>query len=401
MFSDPRNHSETFQISCLSRSVGLQAFHLNQLVQRMAEAPPGEDQSGSPRMEDSMKKLWRICSSLALPVAIAACQGKQTSAPQSAASVAGTTPPIVWTGAIPLEGVKGRFDHFASGKGKVFVAGLGNNSVEVIEIFAGTRVQEITGVPGPQGVAFSAETNKLFVASQKGKLYIYDGDSFSLLTTLDFEGGADNLRYDAANKRIYVGCGDGEKTSAIAAVDAVTNKRLDEVYKIGGEPESFQLEKSGPNIYVNIPELKQIAVINRNTKEISRWPLTVYQNFPMALDEADHRLFVGTREPATLSVFDTNTGRMVASLPSVQDTDDLYYSAEHKRIYVPGGEGYIYVFQQNDPDHYSLLSKVPTAVGARTAGYFGRQGKGFDRFYLAIPAGISAGAEVRIYTVQD
>ena len=103
MFSDPRNHSETFQISCLSRSVGLQAFHLNQLVQRMAEAPPGEDQSGSPRMEDSMKKLWRICSSLALAVAIAACQGKQTSAPQSAASVAGTTPPIVWTGAVPCD----------------------------------------------------------------------------------------------------------------------------------------------------------------------------------------------------------------------------------------------------------------------------------------------------------
>ena len=184
-------------------------------------------------------------------------------------------------------------------------------------------------------------------------------------------------------------------------MDAVTNKRLDEVYKIGGEPESFQLEKSGPNIYVNIPEMKQIAVINRNTKEISRWPLSVYQNFPMALDEADHRLFVGTREPATLSVFDTNTGHMVASLPSVQDTDDLYYSAEHKRIYVPGGEGFIYVFQQNDPDHYSLVSKVPTAVGARTAGYFGRQGKGFDRFYLAIPASISAGAEVRVYTVQD
>jgi len=352
-------------------------------------------------MEESMRKLCGIGSLLALAVSFTACQSKQTSAPQDAPPAAATAPPIVWTGAIPLEGVKGRFDHFASGKGKVFVSGLGNNSVEVMELFAGTRVHEITGVPGPQGVAFSPEANKLFVASQKGKLYIYDGDSFKLVDTLDFEGGADNLRYDAANKRVYVGCGDDEKTSAIAAVDAVTNKRLDEVYKIGGEPESFQLEKSGPNIYVNIPEMKQIAVINRNTKEISRWPLSVYQNFPMALDEADHRLFVGTREPATLSVFDTNTGHMVASLPSVQDTDDLYYSAEHKRIYVPGGEGFIYVFQQNDPDHYSLVSKVPTAVGARTAGYFGRQGKGFDRFYLAIPASISAGAEVRVYTVQD
>jgi len=77
----------------------------------------------------------------------------------------------------------------------------------------------------------------------------------------------------------------------------MTNQRIDE-YKIGGEPESFQLEKSGPNIYVNIPDLKQIAVINRDTKKITRWPLTgLLMNFPMALDEADHRLFVGIREP--------------------------------------------------------------------------------------------------------
>lgn len=346
-----------------------------------------------------MKRI--VVITYALSLSLTACQSKQSSAPSATQPVAESTPPLVLTGQVPLEGVKGRFDHFASGKGKIFVSGLGNNTVEVIGVFEGTRVHEITGVPGPQGVAFSPETNKLFVASEKGKLYIYDGDSFKLITTLDFDGGADNLRYDAATKRVYVGCGDDEKNSAIAAVDAMTNKRLDEVYKIGGEPESFQLEKSGPNIYVNIPDSKQIAVINRTTKEITRWPLTVGQNFPMALDEADHRLFIASREPATLSVFDTNTGHMVASLPGVQDSDDLYYSAERKRIFMPGGEGFIYAYQQSDPDHYSLLAKVPTVLGGRTAGYFGRQGKGFDRFYLAIPASSSAGAEVRIYTVQD
>ena len=78
---------------------------------------------------------------------------------------------------------------------------------------------------------------------------------------------------------------------------------------------------------------------------------------------------------------------MVASVPTVQDTDDLYYSAEHKRVYVPGREGSIWVYQQADPDHYSLISKIPTVVGAGTAGYFGRQGKGFDRFYLAVSGG--------------
>ena len=348
-----------------------------------------------------MKKLCDIGFLLALVITLTACQGTQTSAPGSAPPAAEAAPPLILTATVPLEGVKGRFDHFASGKGRVFVSGLGNNSVEVIDLFQGTRAHEITGVPNPQGVAFSPEANKLFVASEKGKLYIYDGDSYKLITTLDFDGGADNLRYDAATKRVYVGCGDDEKNSAIAAVDAMTNKRLDEVYKLGGEPESFQLEKNGPNIYVNVPDLKQIVAINRNTKELTRWPVTVAQNFPMALDEPDHRIIVGTREPATISVFDTGTGKMVASVPTVQDTDDLYYSAEHKRVYVPGRAGSIWVYQQTDPDHYNVISKIPTVVGAGTAGYFGRQGKGFDRFYLAVSAGANTNAEIRIYTMQD
>src|SRR5580692_2254090 len=310
--------------------------------------------------------------------------------------------PLVLSGAVPMDGVKGRFDHFASGKGRVFISALGNNTVEVINLFGGIVEHTITGVTNPQGVAFSSDANKLFVASAQGKLYIYDGDSFNLITTLDFEGGADNLRYDAATKRVYVGCGDDEKNGAIAAVDAMSNERLDEEYKIGGEPESFQLESSGPNIYVNIPDLKQIAVINRETKKITRWPLTgLRKNFPMALDEADHRLFVGIREPARMAVFDTTSGRMVTVLPSAEDPDDLYYDAEHKRIYVPGGEGVIYVFQMNDPDHYRLLTKIPTTLGARTAGYFGRQKKGTHRFFLAVPARGAQSAEVRIYTIQE
>ena len=310
--------------------------------------------------------------------------------------------PLVLSGSVPMDGVKGRLDHFASGKGRVFISALGNNTVEVINLFGGIVEHTITGVTNPQGVAFSPDANKLFVASAQGKLYIYDGDSFNLITTLDFEGGADNLRYDAATKRVYVGCGDDEKNGAIAAVDAMTNQRLDEEYKIGGEPESFQLESSGPNIYVNIPDLQQIAVINRETKKIRRWPLTgLRKNFPMALDEADHRLFVGIREPARLAIFNTTSGRMIAALPSAEDADDLYYDAEHKRIYVPGGEGAVYVFQMIDPDHYHLLAKVPTALGARTAGYFGRLGKGMHRFFIAVPASGGQTAEMRIYTIQE
>ncbi|HEY6945068.1 MAG TPA: hypothetical protein VI431_07995 [Candidatus Acidoferrum sp.] len=309
--------------------------------------------------------------------------------------------PLVLTEAIPMPGVQGRFDHFGfDGKNQLIVAALGNNSVEIIDISARVRSHSISGIPNPQGVVFASESKKLFGASSKGKLYIYDGTNFTLIKSIDFQGDVDNLRYDTANQRVYVGYGEDE-TGAIGAVDTKTNERLPEEYKLGAHPESFQLETSGPNIYVNLPDLKQIAVINRKTRAITRWPMTLEHNFPMALDEADHRLFVATHEPARLAVFDTMNGRTVATLTCVQDADDAYYDAGRKRIYVPGGEGFISVFEQTDPDHYRLLAKVPSTLGARTAGYFGKGRKGFDRFFLAVPARADHGAEIWVYTVQE
>jgi len=349
-----------------------------------------------------MNRAIFISLGLGLMTAFVGPVAAQQAAPAAKADVE-RPQPLVLTETIPLEGIKGRFDHFGFGGGRVFVSALGSNAVEVINIGARTLDHSITGAPDPQGIVYSPETKKLFVGSgSAGKVYIYDGATYSLIATVDFEGGADNLRYDAANKRVYVGCGDNEETGAIGTIDAVTNKRLDETYKVGGEPESFQLEKSGPNIYVNVPDLKQIAVVNRETKQVTHWTLQgVESNFPMALDEADHRLFIGTHAPARMVVFDTSTGKMLAALPGVQGTDDLYYDADRKRIYMPGSAGFIYAYQMKDPDHYQLLAKVPTAIGAATAGYWGKQGKGFDRFYLAVPISGTNPAEVRIYVVQD
>ena len=319
-----------------------------------------------------------------------------TYVPAQKSSTRATAAPLVLSGAIPLPNVQGRIDHFGfDPKNRLFVSALGNNTEEVLDLSAQRVVHRIAGVPTPQGVACSPETNKLFVGSAKGKLYIYDGTSF------DLQDDIDNLRYDAADKRVYVGYGDGE-TAAIGMIDATTDKRLDEEFKLGVHPESFQLEASGPNIFVNLPDLKQIAVINRKTRAITRWALTLEANFPMALDEPDHRLFIASRKPARLAVFDTNSGHILATLPCLQDSDDLYYDSARKRIYAAGGEGYISVFQQIDPDHYRLLAKVPSSLGARTAGYSGKIGKkGFDRLYVAVPARAKRGAELWIYTVQD
>jgi len=344
---------------------------------------------------DPVKRGFQVCFAWALAGELAfGLYAQELPAPEPPR-------PLVLTEAIPMPGIQGRFDHFGfDGRNQLIVAALGNSSVEIIDISARVRSRSITGIPNPQGVVYAPESRKLFAASSKGKLYIYDGATFDLIKTIDFHGDVDNLRYDAANQRVYVGYGEDE-TGSIGAVDAATNERLPEEYQLGAHPESFQLETSGSRIYVNLPDLKQIAVINRKTRAIIRWPMTLEHNFPMALDEADHRLFVATHHPARLAVFDTDTGKTIAALPCVQDADDTYYDAGRRRVYVPGGEGFISVFEQTDADHYRLFAKVASTLGARTAGYFGKGRKGFDRFFLAVPARADHGAEIWIYTVQD
>ena len=337
------------------------------------------------------------------PAQKSAAARKKSSAPAQKNSASEQDPPLILTTQLPLPGVHGRFDHFAFDPvepGRIFISALGNNSVEIINLVEGTEVHRITGIPEPQGITYAPGLNKIFVASRKGTLYIYDGASYDLIAKIVYDEDVDNLRYDAASKRVYVGLGDEDK-AAIGMVDATTNQRLDEEYKTGAHPESFQLETSGSKIYVNLPDLKAVGVIDRNTKQLSKWPLALADNFPMALDEPDHRLFIVTRTPPRLAVLDTNTGKVIAALPCVADVDDVYYDSNHKRIYIPGGQGVIDIFQQKDADHYERLAKIPTVVGARTAGYAKTGKKGSDRFYLAIPDTPGKDAAVWWYTVAD
>jgi hypothetical protein len=152
---------------------------------------------------------------------------------------------------------------------------------------------------------------------------------------------------------------------------------------------------------VNLASRNQIAVIDRNTRKANKWTLTdAGTNFPMVLDEKHRRLFVAARRPATLLVLDMDTGREVARLPGAADSDDMWYDQTKRRIYVPGGEGLIFVYQQADADHYFLIAKVASTIGARTSAYFGQVGK-HNSLYLAVPNRSNRGAELWVYETRD
>src|SRR6266566_536517 len=338
-----------------------------------------------------MKKLAAVCITVLIFGCYALSQD-DASAPKRA--------PLLLVQEIPLPNVGGRIDHFTfdAKRKRVIGAALGNNTVEVVDTFSGRDAHSITGAAAPQGLAYVSELNKLFVANgTDGKLRIYDGDSFKLLNTVDIGEDADNVRYDPAEKRVYVAYG-GDEEGGIAVLDAASGKRLEDAAKLDAHPESFQIATSKPVIYANIATKAKVVLIDRNTHQVTDWPLkNGKSNYPMALDEADHRIFVVTRRPAQLVVLDSDSGAMVASVPCVNDADDLYYDSARKRIYVPGGEGFITVIQQRDADHYQALAKIPTTIGARTGLWYEKR----DRFYLAVPASSKEGAALWVYAPED
>ena len=289
--------------------------------------------------------------------------------------------PLRLESTIPLPNVNGRIDHLAvdiAGQ-RLFVAALGNNTVEVVDLKAGQVVHTIRGLKQPQGLFYWPEVNRLYVANgDDGHVRVYDGRSFLQIHEYDLSGDADNIRFDEAAREVFVGYGSG----ALGVINADLKAGVGETM-LDDHPESFQLEKQGPRIFINIPEAANVTVVDRRTRTVvAKWPVSGAKlNFPMALDETGHRLFLGCRKPPKLLVLDTSNGKEIASADITGDTDDLYFDSALKRIYVSGGAGSISVLEQKDADHYATIATIPTAQGARTSLFVPE----FKRLYVARP----------------
>ena len=304
--------------------------------------------------------------------------------------------PLTLKQTIPLPGVEGRIDHFdfdAAGE-RLFLCALGNNTVEVLNLRKSERVHSITGLGTPQGVAYLPELDRIFVANDKGGICkIYDGKSFQPVGELDFKDDADNVRYDDVTKKIYVGFGSG----GIGIVDAANGKQVGSI-KLSAHPEAFELEKQAKRIFVNVPTARQIAVVDRNKGEvIATWRTDLaFGNFPIALDETNHRLFVGCRLPSKIVVLDTESGKVIAKIDISGDSDDLFYDSKRHRIYAICGAGKIDIIEQADANTYKAFAKVDTADGARTGLFVPER----DSLFVAVPHRGSQKAEIRAYRVE-
>jgi DNA-binding beta-propeller fold protein YncE len=314
--------------------------------------------------------------------------------------------PLKLVQTIPLPGVEGRIDHMnvdVQGK-RLFMAALGNQTVEIVDLAAGKPLHSIGGLGGdPEGIVYVPQSNLLFVAAGTPGVNIYDGTSYKLIRSVPAPSN-DNLRYDPQSSNDY-GAGLVFVTilPGLRALDSRDGKLVYDV-KItdkGPRPEAFQVEKlpGSRRLFANMTYQGYIAVADlaKKGEVVAKWPVQGFkQFFPMALDEQDHRLFIGARNPAALVVFDTTSGKMVTSVPTVAHTDDLWYDAAHKRVYVSGGEGVIGVFEQRDPDHYVPTATVPTVPGASTSVFSPE----LNRLYVPTTRYAGQPAKVLVYEPQ-
>jgi DNA-binding beta-propeller fold protein YncE len=319
--------------------------------------------------------------------------------PRPAVQDTDTLPPMTLRTRIALPGVYGRMDHYGwdSKRGILLVSALGNNTVEVIDSWK--QVHTIAGLEHPQASVYVPGVDRIAVSSQSGKLRFYDAASYALVKTLDFGAGAntDNMRYDLAEKRIYVAYGE-RQSGALAIVDPATLERMTE-FKLGSHPESFQLEQDGSRIFVNLPDQEAFGVIDRKTGAVTKWKIPGNSNsHTLALDEARHRLFTAALQPGRLTVVDTQSGSVVANLPCVQGVDDLWFDPSRKRVYAPG-TGFIDVFQADDP--VTAIAHIPVGAGAGSTSFHIKT-RTQDSLYMSRPNMLpQGGSEVLLFYVND
>lgn len=282
--------------------------------------------------------------------------------------------PLTLAGSIDFPGYTGDFDHFAidARDHRLFLAGEESAELEVIDLRSGQLIRRVKGYGAPHSLLVMPGRGELLVIDGEKASPVLDAATLKVKRSYALPKGADSAGYDRSTGHLWVVTGGKDvpqKDSNLIEIDPVTGKTIKSVHFDADHVEAMAVEQAGPNIYINVTDKNVLAVVDKASGKIVRQiPIKeAEQNAPIAMDETNHRLFVVTRKPGKLLVLNADTGATIASFVAPARTDEVVWDAVNRRVYVAGGEGYISVIEQNDPDHYREAARIPSMAGAKTA----------------------------------
>ncbi len=260
---------------------------------------------------------------------------------------------------------------------RLFLANESNNTLDIVDLKKNQLLTQVAEQKAIHGVVYMPDSNRIFVGNGDGVCNVLDGTTYKSVKSLPVKG-ADSVRFDPQTNHVFVA-----SRNSLAVIDA---KKLDLLTSIElpGSPYGFQVGKKHSRIYANTSTPNQVAVVDTDKNEVvARWPLEGESKGigPLALDEANGRIFVGLRAKPRLAVLDLETGKEIATAPRPETADDMFIDTEAKRIYVSCNSGFIAVLRQVDADHYESMANIPTVKGAKTSFY----DPALKRLYVAVP----------------
>src|SRR6266481_2399498 len=306
---------------------------------------------------------------------------------------------------IPLPGVTGRLDHMGVDleMKRLFVAAVANNTLEVVDLTGGKAIKSLAGFKDTQDALFlGGDFNKLYVSSLDGHVRVFQGESFWPVRDFKIEPDPNRLFFDPATKLIYFGYGGQnagfdayERLGILQPKPAAGSDQLvaDMIAPTPrpGHLAEMVMEDDGILLACDSRADRIYQFDTRKRELIKSWPARGDGAGDMALDRTRHRLFVGTRIPPEMTVYDSLSGKEIQSLPAPETMDGVHYDARLKRIYMTGGRwygtpdaspGWVYVYQQKDSDHYDMISKIKSRPGSGTSLLVPQ----FNSFYVASQA---------------
>ena len=296
------------------------------------------------------------------------------------------------TATIPVPQMTGTWDHmtFDPATDRLFLSAQDQQRVYVVPLKGGP-IEPISGhFDRPQGELYVPAFDRLVVTNGRdGRVRILHGHNYRIAATLEVSEGADMIAFDPRHRVLYVESGGTDSKRGpgwLAVIDPGTGELLGKI-DTGYRAAALVMAERRPRLYVAIPGLDQVAVVDTDTRRIFRRLSVPGRPASMALDEAHHRLFLATRtfagdaRPPTFNVLDSGSGRLIATLPSKDATEDMYLDADHRLIYTSSLQGFVQVYRQLDADRYSLVQTMATVPHSGTSEFV----PGLDELCIAAP----------------